>query len=47
MLIKLGYASPEELPGGSFENAGYVELEYRDGEFSVKNVVGTIKPDRK
>jgi broad specificity phosphatase PhoE len=47
MLIKLGYASAEELPGGSFENAGYVELEYRDGEFVVKKVVGTIKSDRK
>ena len=39
-LIKLGYATAKELPGGSFDNAGYVELIYQGGEFSVGEVVG-------
>jgi broad specificity phosphatase PhoE len=43
MLIQLGYATSAELPGGTFENAGYVELAYRDGEFTVGEVVGANK----
>lgn len=42
-LIKLGYATQNELPGGSFKNGGFIVLDYEDGSFSVEKVVGVDK----
>lgn len=39
-LISLGYATEEELPSGSIENAGFAELLYEDGEFTVESANG-------
>lgn len=39
-LIKLGYATQLELPGGSFMNAGYSVLRYDGKEFGVTKVFG-------
>lgn len=44
-LLQLGYLSPEELPPGSFKNAGYIELAFEDGEFEVLNVNGIQTPE--
>ncbi len=43
-LIKLGYATQDELPGGSFKNAGYIVLDYDGSSFSIEKVSGV---DRK
>ncbi len=42
-LIKLGYATQDELPGGSFKNGSYMVLDYEDDSFSVEKVVGVDK----
>lgn len=42
-LIKLGYATQDELPGGSFKNAGYIVLDYDGNSFTVEKVSGIDK----
>lgn len=42
-LIKLGYKTSKELSSGSFANAGYAELIYENGKFTVGKVVGIKK----
>lgn len=37
-LIKLGWGDHSHLATGSFKNVGYVELNYREGKFEVKDV---------
>lgn len=43
MLIKFGYGTQSELPSGSFRNAGYVKLAFKDGQFTVEEVDGIEK----
>lgn len=42
-LIKLGYATDLELPGGSFANAGFIKLMYKNGTFRLGDVYGVTK----
>ncbi|MDL2363516.1 MAG: histidine phosphatase family protein [Patescibacteria group bacterium] len=42
-LIDLGYATEEELPSRSLENASYAELIYKDGEFEIGTTSGVNK----
>ena len=43
-LIKTGYASKKELPGGSFKNAGYIKVLSDGVDFFIKEVQGVQKP---
>jgi broad specificity phosphatase PhoE len=43
MLLKLGYGSTEDLPPGSFQNAGFVKLTFSDGQFKINKVDGVEK----
>ena len=42
-LVKTGYATKKELPGGSFKNGGYAKILSDGVDFFVKNVQGVKK----
>jgi len=44
LLIQLGWGTPQDLPGGSLKNTGYIILESDGVDFFVKEVVGVNKP---
>jgi broad specificity phosphatase PhoE len=43
LLISLGYATNSELPYGSIDNASFVEIIYKDNEFTVGELGGIHK----
>lgn len=43
LLVSLGYATFEELPGGAILNTGYVQLISDGGQFIIADVVGVQK----
>ncbi|MFZ3011628.1 MAG: histidine phosphatase family protein [Minisyncoccia bacterium] len=43
-LVKTGYATKKELPGGSFKNGGYVKVLSDGVDFFIKEVEGITKP---
>ncbi len=43
MLIKLGYATPAELPSQTIDNAAYVELDYARGKLTIGATSGVNK----